>query len=239
MQKGLENLSRRLPPLLLRPLTGGIDIPRPLRYVSDWPNIAFKIPILRKQIGVFCGADLNDKGSVQKGNHRCFSNDFGDREYSDAADEALSVSEFLPALVDGSTTRVWFAFTVIFIYDDEGCSVSAIPNLGYQGDELGIGNYAPQEILDDFSWRAATSRQGRGIDSVTRVYHMNDGIMFFVSAEISESGVASDPKIDRNSFARKRELRAAVQGFVKSRFIPGFYQGKPKRMRYHSYLFAD
>jgi len=32
--------------MIWRPLLGGIDIPRPLRYVADCPKIALKIPIL-------------------------------------------------------------------------------------------------------------------------------------------------------------------------------------------------
>jgi len=32
--------------MILKPLTGGIDIPGPLRYVSDCPKIAIEIPIL-------------------------------------------------------------------------------------------------------------------------------------------------------------------------------------------------
>ncbi len=31
--------------MIWRPLIGVIDIPRPLRYFSDYPKIAFKIPI--------------------------------------------------------------------------------------------------------------------------------------------------------------------------------------------------
>jgi len=40
--------------LMLRPLIGLIDIPRPLRYVSDYPKIAVKILIPRLLFGLFC-----------------------------------------------------------------------------------------------------------------------------------------------------------------------------------------
>ena len=158
---------------------------------------------------VYCQSEISESGKPGKNAH-CFSTQRRRRTYVRAAVDALDSSTFVPAAIDAESVPVYLTF--------------------------GLAYVAPQEIVAEQTWYWRSGRLGHnpvGVAGPTQ-----DGIMFVMSAAVSEHGAASDVRVDRNNFARRGELTAAQRGLSGARFIPGFLDGKPHAMRYYELLYV-
>ena len=190
----------------------------------------------RNLIGVYCQATIDVDGQVRREETFCFGDTEKDHGYAVRAEKAVKKSLFLPASVDGEKVKVLFSFRIFFSYSGDDCSVSAIPNLGFQYEELENTYSAPQEIRTDSDWQKKSHNLGHQVNESVAVGL--GGIMFAMSVAVSRTGEASDAKLEKSNFAEAREIRAALSAISKSQFIPGFYEGQPHAMRYYEFLYV-
>lgn len=194
----------------------------------------------KEMVGVYCQATVDDRGKVRRVGTYCFGHEADNNIQVRAAQEALIASRFSPAAVGDEAVEVSLAFRLFYSYQDDPCTVFTLPNLGYQHDKFGYEYTAPQEITGGRDLYYRSNRAGNG--RIWNPYQGNwsqpgatMGVMFVLSVDVSESGVASADKIVKNNLAWESPIRAIRQALVATSFIPGTYNGEPVAMKY--YLF--
>jgi hypothetical protein len=185
----------------------------------------------RPLITVFCSTVVEVNGRGSDGAKLCYSNEVSGRPHKEAASRALRVSKFDPASVNLKPVPVLFSFRVFFLYEGESCEVSVRPNLGYQSEELGNDYVAPQEIRDDRGW---LERLGRYSFRGTSANLSRPRVILIMSVHVSTDGKAGDSRLEANNLATPGGIEFALESLSQSRFIPGFYNGKPHPMRYYA-----
>jgi hypothetical protein len=184
---------------------------------------------------VFCEARVRTDGRTNISESFCFvpnGLDYKLRAYVFEADQTVDKAVFVPAEVDGENVEVIMPMRVVFTWDNGTCSAAAIPNWGEEGFTTDFKYFAPQEIIQDGrSWW----------DKVPplRWSYRGTGIIFAVSVQVSEGGVASDARLEANNFGVPPEIQASLRFITTASFIPAFYEGKPTSMRYYSVLWTQ
>ncbi len=184
-------------------------------------------------IVVFCQAGLTETGNASWS--LCFTPEHEQFPYRNEIKRAIAKATFVPASVNGETVEVSFSFRVSFSWDGDVCTFAVIPNWGFNDAGMGINYIAPQEILHGGQgWPRKAPRSG----DKQVVALIRSGIMFSMSVLVSPDGTASASRLEHNAFASRKEIQNALRAIEGSRFIPGFYGGKPAPMRFHEILFV-
>lgn len=190
----------------------------------------------RTAITVYCQAIVDVDGKALNGSH-CFDREPGGAQFAKDVKKSVLDSHFMPATINGEKLKTLFSFRVFTTRSKDQCSVTLIPNLGYQSNKFGVDYVAPQEILTKGSWTIKTKNFER--DPKTRVFVNAEGFLFTMSVAVTNTGEASDARMEWNRLATKKESRSILKALNNSVFIPGIYQGKPQAMRYYEFLYRQ
>lgn len=182
-------------------------------------------------IVVFCQAGLTERGDARWS--FCFTPEHEQLGYRNEITKAIAKATFLPASVNGENVEVGFSFRVSFSWDGDVCTFAVIPNWGFNDPAMGISYIAPQQILHGGRGWTRRIPHSRDFDVVLS----RGRKMFAMSALVSPDGTASDLRFERSDLAGKVESRTLLRAIEGSRFIPGFYGGKPVPMRFYEVLF--
>lgn len=177
---------------------------------------------------VSCMTRVTRTGAVDRGDIQCFVPWGTQTRFADHMTAIVRDATFTPAQVDGSPVPVRLQIAAIFAEQDGRCSVWLLPNSGLRDPEMGFNYVAPQEVVTDGSWLRRTHFRKEG----SRYRFGDEGATLFrISVRVSESGMADDARIHENA-SFNFDAAAASKGLERARFIPGFYLGRPRPMRY-------
>jgi len=93
----------------------------------------------------------------------CYTDSGKHRAYRYRVQDVLRNARFAPASVNGDPVPVYFSFRVIFQVREDACHVSAVPNLGSQGEWTcpasvdGLSSQHKSFVGADFSFRKGQS----------------------------------------------------------------------------------
>ncbi len=179
---------------------------------------------------VYCQADVAIGGTTS--NVSCYEKDGFDRLREQTA-AALNNRAFIPARVDGREVPVRMHFRVVFADLDGQPPVLLLPNLGTMQSEFGHSYSAPQERLDQPQWYETY----RANDwSTGDLFFSSEGTLTRVLALVNEQGETITVRRIEAHGRYKRDAVVIEKALRESRFIPGFANGKPERMKYVAVL---
>ncbi len=114
------------------------------------------------------------------------------------------------------------------------CSILLLENHARHVDELGFGYSAPQPVLDNGTWYEGFQEKLMWAAG-GRTAVESGGVKFIISTYINESGKASRRRIVEQSTSYWTEARRAARSLNDVRYIPGFHEGQPLRLRLYEY----
>jgi len=169
----------------------------------------------------YCQSDVNAAGAALVS--RCF-NKGGKDGLSRNIESAVSRLGFSAASVNGQAVPVRVSYRVVVSAN----RVSLIPNLGSMQDRFGHAYIAPQERLDVSDWyqKYSESSLANG-DSF-----LGAGDLARIAATVNEEGKPEVVRTIDAKRAHKRDANIVKNAVRRSRFIPGFVNGKPVSMGY-------
>lgn len=174
---------------------------------------------------LYCKADINTQGQATSAS--CFDKQ-GNTELESQANSALTKLAFTPAEVDGTAVPVRMVFRISFAKTADEVSASMIPNLGSMQARYGRDYVAPQERLDVSDWYQKYNENSW----VNGAEFLSEGPLSRVAATVSEDGKPSMVRTLDTERAFKRDANVVKAALKRSRFIPGFVDGKPVPMGY-------
>lgn len=184
---------------------------------------------------VVCRATITPSGAAQADGSGCRSTDAALSAYYRAAEKALSVAEFVPALVAGEPVTVTMTFRIEVRHAGATCEVSAVPNPGQDEAASNAADIAPQRIVPQPRWLSLRPR--------VNAYPIGAGgpypapTLLVVSMAVAPDGSSSDTVIERRHPALSMaEAARIVRSLEGARFIPGHRAGQPMAMRYFYWL---
>ena len=167
----------------------------------------------------------------------CFTRESRSGKYRQATAKALRKATFVPASINDNPVKVYVSFRVVFTCLDGECVIIPLMNLGQNEQQFGYEYIAPQEILEEQFWYSKFKKFARlehlGVAMPYR------GVVFRFSISVDEHGNGTDPKVEYKGRLKSNEINAALTAISKARFIPGFFEGKPTRMRYFEIIYAN
>jgi hypothetical protein len=184
---------------------------------------------------VVCRATVTSRGASRAEGSNCRSTDAALSAYYRAAEKALAIAEFVPALVAGKPVAVTMTFRIEIRHAGATCEVSAVPNPGQDEAASNAADVAPQRIIPERRWlalrptvNALPIRGGGPYPAPT---------LLVVSMAVAPDGSSSDTVIEQRlpalSMAEAARIVRSLEG---SRFIPGQRAGQPVAMRYFHWL---
>lgn len=179
---------------------------------------------------VYCQADVGTDGLTR--NVSCYERE-GQARLRAQVEEAFAGRQFTPAQVNGEPVPVRMLFRVVYADLEGQPPIMLLPNLGNNQGEYGYQYVAPQELLDEYNWY---SHYRRNSWSEGQPFFSKQGELTRVLGVVNESG---EVVVVRRIEAHGRHKRDAVEvekALKQSRFIPGFVQGEPARMKYAAVL---
>ncbi len=187
------------------------------------------------EIAVICQALINPNGNAT--NAHCIAPQ--EHESTGAAVlEAINIAMFKPASIDGDAMTVLMNMMAVSQCSDRGvCGVSWRPNHGRHERQFGSGYFAPQPIIDSDTWYEKYPEKLEWIKSSQSIYDVG-GAKFLVSAQVDETGEASDNRVDFlvPDHHRYRYWAGETARSLKGvHFIPAHFQSKPTPMRLYEY----
>ncbi|MFT5083578.1 MAG: hypothetical protein ACI9Y1_001623 [Lentisphaeria bacterium] len=141
---------------------------------------------------------------------------------------ALRKMPFDAAKIDGEAVPVRMSFTVAYARSGEVLTAVLIPNLGSMQDRFGRDYIAPQERLDVADWYNRYSKNSW----VRGEAFLGAGPMARVAATVDTKGKTDVVRTLDTDRAFKRDAKIVKNALRKSRFIPGFVDGKAVPMGY-------
>lgn len=185
---------------------------------------------------LYCQSDILSSGKVERA--QCYDK-LGNDGLVSQAESALSQLRFSPAQVDGVKVPVRMSYRVGFVSNAESqnqnkvtqasdVDVVLIPNLGSMQAQYGRDYSAPQERLDVSDWYQRYSENSW----VNGQVFLAKGPISRVAATITENGEADIVRALDSDRAYKRDVNVVKNAVKRSRFIPGFVDGRPVPMGY-------
>ncbi|VUD69104.1 hypothetical protein TDB9533_04470 [Thalassocella blandensis] len=174
---------------------------------------------------LYCQSDISDKGAAS--NTQCYDK-AGKLDVVNETQTVLNQLAFLPAEVDGQQVPVRMSYRVAFHSAKGNIEALLIPNLGTMYERYGRDYVAPQERLDVANWYEEYSKNSW----VSGDQFLGEGDMSRIAATVNESGKADMVRTLDTGRAYKRDANLVKNAVKKSRFIPGFVNGKPVPMGY-------
>ncbi len=175
---------------------------------------------------LYCQSDVDAKGAIARTS--CY-----DKQNHDAlaftAERVLSELTFVPAKVNNESVPVRVSYRV-GVSASEGALLNTIliPNLGTMQDRYGRDYVAPQERLDVSDWYDRYSKASW----VNGDAFLGDGALSRVAATVNENGKTELVRTLDDKRAYKRDAVIVKNAVKKSRFIPGFVDGRAVPMGY-------
>ncbi len=179
---------------------------------------------------VYCQADVGTDGLTR--NVSCYERE-GFERLRVQVEEAFAGRQFTPARVDGEPVPVRMVFRIVYADLEGQPPIMLLPNLGNNQGDYGYQYAAPQELLDDYNWYSYYRRNSW---SEGQPFFSKQGELTRVLGVVNEKG---EVVMVRRIEAHGRQKRDAVEiekALKQSRFIPGFVQGEPARMKYVAVL---
>lgn len=174
---------------------------------------------------LYCQSEVSEHGEAA--NTKCYDK-AGKLDVVSEAQSILNGLSFSPAQVDGQNIPVRMSYRVAFHGAKGKVDALLIPNLGTMYERYGRDYVAPQERLDVSNWYDEYSKNSW----VSGEKFLGDGDMSRVAATVDADGKADVVRAVEAKRAYKRDANLVKNAVKKSRFIPGFVNGKPVPMGY-------
>lgn len=174
---------------------------------------------------LYCQSDIDTQGVAH--HISCFD-EAGNTELVSQTQNAIQKLRFSVAKVDDKTVPVRMSYRVAFSKAGDALKVVLVPNLGSMQEQYGRDYIAPQERLDVSDWYAFYSKNSW----VNGKAFLGEGTLSRVAATVDEKGNADTVRTLEADRAYKRDAAIVKNAVKKSRFIPGFVNGKPVPMGY-------
>lgn len=178
-----------------------------------------------KSVVLYCQSEIDNKGVAN--NTTCYEKNKASGLVS-SAEKSLNGSAFTSAEVDGKTVPVKMSYRVGLSDNDGKVQAVLIPNLGSMQARYGRDYIAPQERLDMSDWYAKYN----DASWVNGQSFLGHGPMARVAATVDEKGKTDVIREMETERAYKRDVKIVKNALRKSRFIPGFVEGRPVSMAY-------
>ena len=174
---------------------------------------------------LYCQSEISESGTAQRTN--CYDKN-NHSELVSSVEAAMATMGFTPAQVDGKAVPVRMSYRVGLSASDSRVNVVLIPNLGSVQERYGRDYIAPQERLDVSNWYDRYSNASW----VNGEAFLGHGAMARVSATVDANGKTELVRAMDTERAFKRDAKIVRNAVKKSRFIPGFVDGKAVPMGY-------
>lgn len=182
-------------------------------------------PATRDTAVLYCQSEISKVGSAER--TRCYDKD-GNVDLVTHTQSAMATLAFSPAEIDGEKVAVRMSYRVAFSSAGGQAKVLLIPNLGSMQDRYGRDYVAPQERLDVADWYESYNKSSW----VNGNIFLGEGAQSRVAATIDEKGKADIVRLVDTERAYERDAKIVKNALRKSRFIPGFVDGKAVPMGY-------
>lgn len=173
---------------------------------------------------LYCQSAISVQG--QASHTKCFDK-AGQNALAGATEQAIQSLPFSVAEVNGKQVPVRMSYRVAF-HGAEKLSALLIPNIGSMYERYGRDYIAPQERLDVANWYEEYSKNSW----VGGEAFLGEGEMSRVSATVDVEGKTDIVRTLDPHYAYKRDANIVKNAVKKSKFIPGFVNGKPVPMGY-------
>ncbi len=174
---------------------------------------------------LYCQSEIAAEGTVKRTD--CYDEN-NQSDLVSSVESVLGGMAFSPAEVDGKTVPVRMSYRVGISRNETGVRVVLIPNLGSVQERYGRDYVAPQERLDVSNWYDRYNNASW----VNGEAFLGHGPMARVAATVDENGKTELVRTMDTERAFKRDAKIVRNAVKKSRFIPGFVDGKPVPMGY-------
>ncbi|MFL0805424.1 MAG: hypothetical protein K6L81_17055 [Agarilytica sp.] len=175
---------------------------------------------------LYCQSDVSAAGVIARTN--CYDKQ-GHDALAHTAERALAELMFTPAKVNDEAVPVRVSYRVGVSASEGGnVNIILIPNLGTMQDRYGRDYVAPQERLDVSGWYDRYSKASW----VNGDVFLGDGALSRVAATVNENGKTELVRTLDDKRAYKRDAVIVKNAVKKSRFIPGFVDGRAVPMGY-------
>lgn len=174
---------------------------------------------------LYCQSDIDPQGVAKV--TRCYDKQNSDSLVS-ATEQAMAELAFTPASVDDKTVPVRMSYRVGLNEIDGKIHAALIPNLGSMHERYGRDYVAPQERLDVSDWYDRYNRNSW----VNGEAFLGHGPLSRVAATVDQNGKTDVVRELDNQRAYRRDTKIVKNALKKSRFIPGFVDGRPVPMGY-------
>ncbi len=174
---------------------------------------------------LYCQSEIDIAGLAGRTN--CY--DKGrNSELVSLTEQALAAMRFRPAEVDGEKVPVRMSYRIGFNQATDQLAALLIPNLGSMQERYGRDYIAPQERLDVSDWYERYNEDSW----VNGEVFLGEGPLSRVATTVDENGKTDVVRTIDVERAYKRDANIVKNALKKSRFIPGFVDGRPVPMGY-------
>ena len=174
---------------------------------------------------LYCQSNIDVAGKAS--HSRCYDK-AGNIEVVKQTESAVDGMAFTAAQVNGKEVPVRMSYRVAYHSADNEVKAMLIPNLGSMHERYGRDYIAPQERLDVSNWYDEYNKNSW----VNGEAFLGKGDMSRVAATVDEQGKTDVVRTLDTGRAYKRDANLVKNAVKKSRFIPGFVNGKPVPMGY-------
>ena len=209
--------------LLLAPLTVYADM-SPARIGTHDTSLAKRISFpegITGDVSLYlrCEAKVLPGGSIDEAG--CYGDEDIDPLFYRAVNIGSNSATMTPATVEGINVPVLALFTVMFRQQGDQRAVAVVPNHGSNAKDLGLNYVAPQ-------------RYGRRNQYTPRT----DLGLLWVDTTMSAEGEPSKIKYIETQWTNRETKRFAKSYIQNNTFIPGFFNGEPRAMRFIKPIFG-
>jgi len=174
---------------------------------------------------VYCESEIQVSGEAKRTS--CYDK-ANNNDLVASTEQAIESLTFTPAEVNGEKVPVKMTYRVGVSNVESKIAVVLIPNLGTMQERYGRDYIAPQERLDVSSWYDRYNERSW----VNGKAFLGDGPMSRVAATVDEKGKTDVVREVGTERAYKRDASIVKHALRRSRFIPGFVDGRPVPMGY-------
>lgn len=174
---------------------------------------------------LYCQSDI-DKQGVAKAT-RCYDKQ-NNVSLVSLTEQTIASLAFSPASVDSKAVPVRMSYRIGFNQIDGKVDATLIPNLGSMHERYGRDYVAPQERLDISDWYDRYNKNSW----VNGEAFLGHGPLSRVAATVDQNGKTDVVRELDSQRAYRRDTKIVKNALKKSRFIPGFVDGKPVPMGY-------
>ena len=169
---------------------------------------------------------IQQDGSIAVARYLSLFDKQGNMDIEKQAGDAMSKLAFTAAEIDGKAVPVRMVYRVFFNGTADRVTATIIPNSGSMQARYGRDYVTPQERLDVSDWYARYNKNS----FVNGGEFLDEGPLSSVAATVDEKGNPSSVRTLDVERAFKCDADIVKTALRRSRFIPGFVDGKPVSM---------